>query len=425
MMTTKMPNRGLISSILLFVLTLSAAAGEIETTGWNRPHFRRRCCSPPCPAAPQPMPEQPDQPEEPVPEIDLDSALAGPLSPATGPRGAPHMIGDFLGTMFSVNQGPAILGFRSYRVGGLMDQPVLAPTAVRNFKVAENQCTLPIDRVYSDYVYFNDLGSNSDTQLERYIFGFERTFFEGNASFGLRVPFNVVEPGLIDNGASEIGNFGVGKVRQGDIGDLTGIFKLLLSEDLSTGNAWSGGVAVTAPTGPNTVADVDEVFIPQIEHNGTIQPFFAHLRFLGNGWFMQYFLAADIPFDDSDATFLFNDFGVGNIIELRGPCLTAIVPTFEIHANNPLNNRLIAADQFIRRDQLFVFDQQSFFLEGEFVVKDQVNALAGVTFEFYDRSTLALGLVAPLGNEPIYDWELQLQFNLFAVNPLGGFGPRY
>lgn len=414
---------------LLLLMALSATAEDAQLTGW-RPHSRRRCCPPPATVAPEQIPEAipetPDEPGEEVPEIDLESALAGPVSPATGPRGAPHMIGDILASMFALSGSPEVIGTTFYAVGGNPGEyDVLAPTSVRSFKIAENQSTLPIDRVYADFGNFNDLGGNPDLDLQRYILGFEKTFLDGNASFGLRLPFNVVQPGVFEDSVfGNIGNFGVGTGQQADLGDLSAIFKFLLSQDPASGNAWSAGAGVTAPTGPNTVADVDEVFIPEFNHDGSVQPFISHLRFFGYGWFVHYFIAADIPFDDNDATLLFNDVGIGNIIVLPGPCLTAVVPTFEIHANNPVDDRVIAVNDIVSRDQI-TRGGQAFFVPGEFIVADQVNATAGCTFEFYQQSTLALGVITPLGDERIYDWEFQLQFNLFANNPLGGLGPAY
>src|SRR5262249_41646324 len=75
--------------------------------------------------------------------------------------------------------------------------------------------------------------------LHRDVIGLEDTFFGGNASFGLRMPY-------IQLGGEP--NF-----RNGDFGDLTLIFKYACINNCKTGNVLSTGLAVTLPTGTNSL----------------------------------------------------------------------------------------------------------------------------------------------------------------------------
>jgi len=67
-----------------------------------------------------------------------------------------------------------------------------APT--NPFKIAKNESPRPTNRVFLTYNYFNDvtLGHpipDLQTDLNREVIGFEKTFLNGDASVGLRLPF--------------------------------------------------------------------------------------------------------------------------------------------------------------------------------------------------------------------------------------------
>ncbi len=92
------------------------------------------------------------------------------------------------------------------------------------FKIAENESPRPMDRVYFNYNYFNnvDLGGTKGN-VYRETFGFEKTFLNGDASIGVRLPF-IALPGR-DPGTD-----------LGDIGDVSLIFKYAFINDTTTGN---------------------------------------------------------------------------------------------------------------------------------------------------------------------------------------------
>ena len=69
--------------------------------------------------------------------------------------------------------------------------------SVRGLKVSENQSPRPQDRVFFTFDYFSNVNGAlnlklgapvSDILVYRYIFGFEKTFDNGNASIGARLP---------------------------------------------------------------------------------------------------------------------------------------------------------------------------------------------------------------------------------------------
>jgi hypothetical protein len=75
--------------------------------------------------------------------------------------------------------------------------------------------------------------------------------------------------------------------------------------------------------------------------------------------------------------------------------LTAVVPTFEVHVNDPLNHR----------------DWNNRFDAG--AVPDVVNLTYGINFTFNRRSILTFGLVTPVTGPRPFDYEALILFNLF------------
>jgi hypothetical protein len=189
------------------------------------------------------------------------------------------------------------------------------------FKIAENESPRPLDRVYFNYNYFNavDFGGVR-TDIHRETFGFEKTFLNGNASIGLRIPVMTV-PGR-DNS---------------EIGDISAIFKYAFINDGATGNVLSAGLVITAPTGPVTYGF--DTRLNQTIHPTFIQPFVAGRAVMGN-FFVQGFSSIALPTDSRDVTYLFNDIGVGYFAYRGGPndLVQAVSPVAELHVNTPFKN---------------------------------------------------------------------------------------
>ena len=274
------------------------------------------------------------------------------------------------------------------------------------FNIAENESPRPQDRVFFTYNNFNNLqgpgtGSNTpivNTQttsnfsgpvvttttipgianptvnLNREIFGFEKTFLDGRASVEMRLPL------LQQQSAIDLGGFS-------DVGDLTIIGKYALLMDNVTGNVVSAGLVVTCPTG---------TAIPLLDggelHSTLYQPFFGYIWNFDR-FYVQGFHSVVVPTDPRDVTLLFNDVGADFLL-YRGASdgfLTSIVPTFEVHVTTPLNHR--SSD-----DPLFA--------------PDLVAITSGVHVGLGRNSTLTLGVVTPVTGPRIFNVEGLAQFNL-------------
>lgn len=341
-----------------------------------RPVYYAPGCVAPCDVMPsgpmQPEPMPPDM--APTPEIQTDQVASNFGAAAAPESPAPYMIGDFL------NAGHGIAEFQG-----------LNPYGVRTFKVSENQSVLPRDRIFVNYNWFNDIGGA--TNLGRTQLGAEKRVGR-RASVGVRLPVYFVDPGTV-GGAS---TFGLGTTQFTDVGDLVVTFKYLLRQ--SAYGAVAVGTAYQIPTGPATIGDVDASYTTQASHRGSIQPYLGALRWFNDTWFLHGFVAADVPIDLDDATMLFTDVGIGNYFyTCGGRRVRAVVPTMEAHINSPLNNRTVLNSAGTGPATFY---------------NDQVFLTSAVTL-LMPKSTLALGVVAPVGNQDSasWDYEFQVQWNFF------------
>lgn len=289
------------------------------------------------------------------------------------------------------------------------DVRIPEPT-VRSIKIAENQSPLPQDRVFFSFNYFDDFGAiynerdnNGVTNMRVYqeIFGFEKTFFDRDASIGFRLPLNSltidsVRPGFDDT--------------QTSLGNLNFYLKFIIAE-----TAWSngerffltGGISVTPPTGPRNFASYGGLDGFKSTY---LAPFVGYLYSSGRFYF-QGFSSVEAPVGtgDSDVTFMYNDVAIGYFILNRrnqpGRLVTAMAPTFETHVNTPLNHRGIVAGDIASS-------------------ADQVVFTWGINTEIRRRGIVTFGYATPVTGPNLFDGEFILQLNfLFGGSRRGGTSP--
>lgn len=336
------------------------------------------------------------------------SAAAGFGGTASGSTGVFNVIGD----MPNLRISPRIV--RRSRVGGNQFPPIppvppppgpptdltaLPNPEIRSLKIAENQSPLPQDRVFFSFNYFdnfgkiyNDRDNNGISNMTVYqeVFGFEKTFFDRNASIGFRLPLNSLAV------TSNIPNF---DDTQTALGSLNIFMKYILSETVwSDGDAFylTGGLSVTPPTGPRNFASYGGL-------NGFkstyLQPFIGYLFTRGPLYF-QGFSAVEVPVGtgDNDVTFFYNDVALGYILLNRrddpGRFVTAVAPTMEAHVNTPLNHRGVRNG-----------DPAS--------SPDQVILTWGLNTELRRRSIVTVGYATPIVGPNTFDGEFILQLNFF------------
>jgi hypothetical protein len=243
------------------------------------------------------------------------------------------------------------------------------------FKITENESPRPQDRVFLTYNYYNDANKEfAAFDLHRQIIGFEKTFLDGDASIGMRLPFFEVDG---DDG-----------MQQTDIGDLSVILKYAFYNDRDSGNLMSAGVVVTLPVGEQ----IKGASVPDI-HPTLVQPFFGFIYVMGDAY-LHGFSSLLVPFDSRDAVILFNDIALGyNLYRNpdRDSWFTSVTPTIEAHFNDPLTQR------GSRHTPIGV--------------ADTIDLTAAVRLGLGCRSTLGLGVVTPVTGPRPFDVEAQVQFN--------------
>jgi hypothetical protein len=284
------------------------------------------------------------------------------------------------GTVLNPAQIQAVLNSLSKTTVNL---PAGGNTVQTLLKITENESPVPTTRAYINYNYFNNafhsLGTSDAGQINanQVLFGFERCFMDGNASFGMRLPFNEFSGGDGDSITA--------------VGDLSIIFKYALLNDCDHGRVVSVGLVTTLPTG-STFAP-DSLDSPSFR-DWLFQPFVGALARLGDNAYVQGFTSFVLPTDPNDVTLFVADLGVGYFAyrNCDGGMLTSVVPTVELHANIPLNHQGALA-------------QPTSFT-------DLIDVTAGATFGLGSRSTLGVAATIPVTGPRPFDFEGQVQFNV-------------
>jgi hypothetical protein len=233
-------------------------------------------------------------------------------------------------------------GFGQFGGGfGQFGEPAI-PVARGALKIAENESPLPQNRAFVTFNYYSQ--ANGFAQVNREMAGFEKTFLNERASFGMRQAFlQVNDTDLLNGSVTD---------------DLSLIFKYAFLNDEQKGNFVTGGLTLTLPTG-------DEGFTPLGEriHPTLFQPYVGYVH-AGDTFFVQGFTSILIPNDDRDVTVLFSDIGVGFWTAHRDTgWIRDIVPMLELHLNNPLNHRVSAFEPGFRTS-LDVTGGARFMLDG-------------------------------------------------------------
>jgi hypothetical protein len=264
---------------------------------------------------------------------------------------------------------------------------------VRGFKIAENDTPRPMDRVYFSFNFWDDLNESANRRLGsdlhdlrayRETFGLEKTFLDGDASIGLRLPLDTF------NADSSIPGRGISST---DVGDLSVILKYAFWQDRKTGDLLSVGLAVTPPTGPDAFAGADR--LPGF-HGTTIQPWLGYIWNWGD-LYLHGFTAVDFPADSNDVTILYNDVGVGYFVYRTSDAdrlVSAVAPTVEVHVNTPLDHRGVLGS----------LDPAA--------TPDWVDLTVGTNVEFYQRTRLAVGVVTPVTGPKPFDFEVLAQLRV-------------
>jgi hypothetical protein len=378
--------------IIGIAMLMSTTACSLVRAEECDPLFGRSRCAPaPCPPNCQPycppgiQPGSPTNPNSPSMPSDqnaqnpspFDQALASAGEGGTQPTAsyAPGFFGDLIGsTILTVIGVPA----------GKPPSPffnavtILAPnvTSSGGIKVAESDSPRPTNRFYYNFNFYGGVTVSTDPsvplmQVSRHEIGFEKTFFGGDASIGMRLPF-----------FSFAGDSSFDSVF---VGDLTIITKYAFINNRETGNVFSGGLVLTVPSG-----GTPEMITPQgtsaavVRHYPVaIQPFIGFIYNLTPRLYLHNFDAVCVPTDPNEATFMSNDIGVGYWLfrDRSAQFIQGFIPTIEIHINTPFNHTAAPVDI------------------GDVQMLDSTNITSGFNIVM-QRATLGVAVGVPLVHGP-------------------------
>ncbi len=335
---------------------------------------------------------------------DAGAAASGLGGGFAGSTGAFNMIGDQSPLFQNVKinatpfpgpaPGPNPAG-RPPQIPSSTQQSLPFPT-IRGFKIADNQSPRPQDRFFYTFNYYDNLNAAqnrynqspvTDMKAYRHVFGFEKTFDDGNGSIGLRLPLNTLT-------ANSISPRNIATPTSTALGDLNIFAKYILKQNKQTGNLLSAGFSITPPTGSSTFGG--SKYIRPL-HTTELQPFLGYIFNFGK-FYIQGFSELDVPVNYRDVTLIYNDVGFGYRLymnEDRNAFITMVAPTFEVHSNNPLNHR----NPYNKNDPA--------------ASTDVLNLTYGMNVQFYGTSNLAVGFVTPTTGTKPFDYEVIALFNVY------------
>ena len=325
---------------------------------------------------------------------------------------APDMFGDSFGSITAKIQ---FIDVANGAGTSLVDLPVAGGS--RQFK-NEYSRAMPTDRVFGLYHHFqNALESSSsngsfrtaNANIDRFTFGFEKTFFEGNASVEMRMPFS--SPVSLSSPGS---NF-----QMQSVGDLVVTFKGMLYSDES--QAFAVGLAIDAPTGSDLNVNLPNSGPASftLHNNAThLIPFIAYQAAPTEDFFFNGFLQFDTPTNANtvqvqrtgapvenlsvtNQTLMFVDtsFGYWWYRNPDAEWLSGLASVFELHYTTAVNNADVVAD----KAQRVTFGSNA----GHF---DVLNLTLGLQANISRSAIIRAGYVTPLRSSPhrFFDNELSV-----------------
>jgi len=311
---------------------------------------------------------------------------------------------------------------------------VLPGYAVGFVKLTENMSPIPRDRVYMSYSYFKNVNFYPTRgDVNRFMPGFEKTFYDGWTSIELRTPFAATlenSQNLLSNNGSGVS--AVSQYRDIQFGNMSVIFKTLVWEEKTW--AITTGMQVMLPTANNTSvtipgsqrADGQNLQMVYVANESVhLMPFVGSVWAPNERWFNQALFQIDRDANGNLAyinnsfdptltgrqlqqagriyypTFMYLSFGTGYwLYKDNTRNFTGFSPVAEVHVNQAFN-------------EFCPLDSNGFQLGPKLGVVSVTNALVGCNFEWGERSTLTFAYVTPLGGgqDRFFDGEFRALYN--------------
>ncbi len=288
-------------------------------------------------------------------------------------------------------------------------------------KIADDTSPIPRDRLMFDYSFFDDVPlAPGGVNVHRFAPGFEKTFFDGQMSFEMKIPCAVtMDSTVVQDGGTDLSH--------GEFGDLALTIKALLIQWEHL--ALAGGLMISVPTARDAnVVLADGTPLVRIANQSThLAPFLGFLWTPNDRFFMQGFYQVNVEAGGCpvyvnldglglqdvgtlrDTTYQYIDLGVGSWLYRQGTReagrerfnrLTGCAWTVEMHGSDSF-----APTSPVAAGNWRIGDSNSF---------DSWNLTVGAHLEFRDRSVLTLAYVDPVwGRDRQFNGEFRLMFNYF------------
>ncbi|MCA9071498.1 MAG: hypothetical protein KDA84_21370 [Planctomycetaceae bacterium] len=309
-------------------------------------------------------------------------------------------------TVILIPQSPIVVTIPSPSAGGFV---------VGRQKISENTSPMPRDRIFTNYSYFDNASLTArGVNVNRITPGFEKTFWDGNASFEARFPFattlspDIIADGVTSTDETEFGNFNM-------------TLKVLTYK--SEHFAWSNGLAMTLPTGDDMSVSLANGFqVAEVENDSVhLLPFTGFLWVPDNRLFVQGYFQADFDCNGNqvyvsdgtgrlidggianDQTFVYADLGMGYWLyqdpTSRG--LSGFAPIAELHYN-----RSVQSADIIQAGNVTLAGADDI---------QVLDTVVGATAKIGDRAFLTAAYAFPIGNsaDKQFDGEARVTFNWF------------
>lgn len=408
---------------------LSAQSREPVSTAQNQPVEQEPVpAEPPTPQADDQTPEAPES-EEQAPE----PAEPPPAQPRLALRfdrlaRAPNMFGDFISVSPQMSMDP-FTNFNRTGTANFSSPGGPLRGGARNAKISENNKAMPQDRVFFAYNHFHNAleanlrhadptrpPNNRDFAVDRFLFGLEKTFYDGRFSVAVHMPFVGDDFGA----ATDIASVGGGRV-----GNLAFIAKALLYRSNRT--AVAAGLGIDTPTGSDADGRLNDVTFSVENEAVHLAPFVGLLQTPTDNLFYQAFLQVDVPANGNPVTFstptdrgtfgefdeqtlLFADASVGYWLyrDSTAHILSGLAPILELHYTTTLEDSDVVQGAAGPLNSMFVVRNTAGRL-------DALNLTLGLHGRISEDVTVRAGGVFPLRDDDdrLFDAEFQTSVNLF------------
>ena len=273
----------------------------------------------------------------------------------------------------------------------------------------ENGTALPQDRVYFFYNHVGNFQQSGPLDINRYVFGAEKTFFDGMVSVELRVPF----AGTANR--DQIGGQAM-SVDHAEFGNIGLAVKGVLYR--TPNFAVSIGLGVTLPTAGSSQMLIAGTPIIEIQNRTyLLQPMLGLAWAPNDRFFAQAGLQFDIDPSGNPVRGLNGDGGLSRIGTLHDPGFVALNVAAGYWAYLGNGGRLTAVALQTELDYYGSFGAQDAVQLGALTIRDTtgsvnvLNITPSAIFEFDNQTRLSFGVSLPLTSDRLYNWALTVQLN--------------